>query len=154
MKPALRSPRNFWAGLLYAALGVAAIVVARDYGMGTAARMGPAYFPSVLGGLLALVGVASMLRSVLVDGEAVGRIAWKAAALVTLGTVLFGVLLRPAGLVPALAVLILVSAAASLRFRLEARALALMAALIAFCALVFVKALGLPLPLVGPLLGG
>ncbi len=84
----------------------------------------------------------------------IGAIAWKGAALVTAGTVLFGLLLRPAGLVPALVALILVSASASARFRLEWRASVLMLALIAFCALVFVKGLGLPLPLLGPWFAG
>jgi hypothetical protein len=68
--------------------------------------------------------------------------------------VLFGLLLRPAGLVPALVVLIVVSASASARFRLQWRASGLMVALIAFCALVFVKGLGLPVPLLGHWLAG
>jgi uncharacterized membrane protein HdeD (DUF308 family) len=115
--------------------------------------MGPGYFPTILGALLLLIGIASLVRSFVARGEPLGPIAWKGAALVTGATVLFGFLLRPAGLVPALAVLIFSSAAASSRFKLDWRALALMLALIAFCALVFVKGLGLPLPLVGPWFG-
>ncbi|MFO1314904.1 MAG: tripartite tricarboxylate transporter TctB family protein [Burkholderiales bacterium] len=150
----IRSPKDFWAGALYAALGAAAVVVARDYGMGSSSRMGAGYFPTVLGGLLVAVGLASLVRSFFVRGEPIGAIAWKGMALVTVATVLFGLLLRPAGLVPALVALLLVSAAASHRFRLEWRALALMAALVAFCALVFVKGLGLPVTLFGTWLGG
>jgi hypothetical protein len=149
----IRSPKNFWAGLLYAGVGTAAIAIARDYGMGSGARMGPAYFPTVLGALLLLLGAAALARGFLVDGEAVGDVGWKGLGLVTLATVLFGALLRPAGLVVALAALVLVSAAASFRFRLELRAIALMVLLIAFCALVFVKALGLPVPLAGAWFG-
>jgi hypothetical protein len=145
----VRSPKDFWAGLLYAAFGGAAIVIARDYGMGSSSRMGPAYFPTVLGSLLLLIGIASLVRSFFAKGEPIGAIAWKGMFLVTSATVLFGVLLRPAGLVAALAVLILVSAAASIKFRFDWRALTMMAGLIVFCALVFVQGLGLPVSLLG-----
>ena len=153
MPALIRSPKDFWAGVLYAAIGGAAIVIARDYGMGSSSRMGPAYFPTVLGGLLLLIGIASLVRSFFARGEPIGAIAWKGMFLVTLATVLFGVLLRPAGLVVALATLILVSAAASVKFRVDWRALALMVGLIVFCGLVFVKGLGLPVPLLGTWFG-
>jgi len=149
----IRAPKDFWAGLLYGGVGAAAVIIARDYSWGRGGRMGPGYFPTILGALLLLIGIASLVRSFVARGEPLGPIAWKGAALVTGATVLFGFLLRPAGLVPALAVLIFSSAAASSRFKLDWRALALMLALIAFCALVFVKGLGLPLPLVGPWFG-
>jgi Tripartite tricarboxylate transporter TctB family len=145
----IRSPKDFWTGLLYAGFGGAAVLIARDYGMGSSSRMGAGYFPTVLGSLLLLIGIASLVRSFVVKGGPVGTVAWKGLLLITLATVLFGVLLRPAGLIAALAVLILVSAAASVKFRLDWRALALMAGLIVFCALVFVKALGLPVSLLG-----
>jgi hypothetical protein len=145
----IRSQQDFGAGLLYAAFGLAALLMARDYGMGTASRMGPGYFPTALGALLLLTGIASVVRSFFRDGKPIGAVAWKGAALVTAATVLFGLLLRPAGLVPGLVALILVGASASSRFRFEWRAGALMLALIAFCALVFVKGLGLPIPLLG-----
>lgn len=148
--PAVRSPKNLWAGLLYVGIGAAAVLIARDYGMGTGSRMGPAYFPTVLGALLALLGVAAIVRAFLVDGEPLGALAVKPILLVTAGTLLFGVLLRPAGLVPAVAALVLVSAAASARFRLEPKALALALLLVAFCALVLVKGLGLNVTLLGP----
>jgi hypothetical protein len=154
MARVIRSPRDFWAGVLYIAFGGAAVLMARDYGMGSGARMGPAYFPTVLGSLLFLIGAASIARSFVVRGEPVGAIAWKGLILVTAGTVLFGALLRPAGMIAAIAVLVLVSAAASAKFRLEWKALALMVLLIAFCALVFVRGLGMNVPLVGPWLGG
>lgn len=153
MATPIKSPKDFWAGLLYAGFGAAAVLIAGEYGWGSSSRMGPGYFPIVLGSLLLLVGAASFVRSFLVSGEPIGAITWKGLALVTGGTVLFGALLRPAGLLPALLALILVSAAASAKFRLDWRALALMGVLIAFCALVFVKGLGLPLPLLGTWFG-
>jgi len=150
----IRSPKDFWAGVLYAGFGAAALLIARDYGMGSASRMGPGYFPTVLGGLLLVIGVASLLRGFLSKGEPVGAIAWKGALFVTAATVAFGLLLRPAGLVAALLALILISAMGSVKFRLEPKAIALMVGLIAFCALVFVVGLGLPTPLLGTLFGG
>src|SRR5512134_3035646 len=94
----IRSQKDFGAGLLYAAFGVAALLMARDYGMGSASRMGPGYFPTTLGALLLLIGMASLARAFFREGKPIGLVAWKGAALVTAGTVLFGLLLRPAGL--------------------------------------------------------
>jgi hypothetical protein len=150
VKAPIRSPKDFGAGVLYAAFGAGAILLARDYGMGSGARMGPAYFPSVLGSLLVLIGVASIVRSLTRDGEPLGAIAWKPLVLVAAATALFGLLLRGAGLVPAIVVLVLMSAAASVRFRADWRAAGLMVLLVAFCALVFVQGLGLRVPLLGP----
>ena len=154
MSKVLRSPKDFWAGLMYSGFGGAALLIARDYGMGSASRMGPGYFPTVLGGLLLVIGVTSLLRGFLTKGEPLGAIAWKGMILVSGATVAFGLLLRPLGLIAALLGLILISALASVKFRLEAKAIAAMVGLIVFCGLVFVVGLGLPTPLLGTLLGG
>ncbi|HEY7675371.1 MAG TPA: tripartite tricarboxylate transporter TctB family protein [Burkholderiales bacterium] len=55
--------KDFWAGLMFIAFGVAFMAVAQDYAMGTAVRMGPAYFPTVLGGMLAVLGAAILFRA-------------------------------------------------------------------------------------------
>lgn len=144
----IRNPKDFWAGLIYLAVGLAALLIARDYEMGSALRMGPAYFPTVLGGLLALIGAAAVGRALLVPGEAIGRLALKGTALVCGATILFAVLVRGAGLVVAIAVLVLVSSIASIRFRWGSAAL-LAVGLAVFCVLVFVQGLGVPLPVVG-----
>ena len=60
MRPLVRSPKDFGAGLVYVVFGVAAVWIGRDYPFGTGARMGPGYFPSVLGGLLVLFGLAGL----------------------------------------------------------------------------------------------
>ena len=155
MRTAIRAPKDFWAGMLYALLGGSAVLIAAgEYPMGTGSRMGPGYFPIILGLLLLAFGLASLVRSFLRDGAPVGAIAWKPLALVTLATALFGLLLPMLGLVPALLALLLLSASASSRFRFERRAAAGLVLLIAFCALVFVTALGVPLPLRGSWFGG
>lgn len=148
----IRNPKDFWAGAIYLGMGVATVMIARDYPMGTAVRMGPAYFPTILGALLSLFGLAALIRSFRGYGEAVGAFAWKGLLFIAAAVVLFGVLARGAGLIPSLVVLVVVSAYASAKFHWGA-ALALAVGLTAFCALVFVKALGVPLPLLGPWLG-
>ena len=148
-----RNPRDFWAGLIYLVLGIAVLWIGRDYTLGTSARMGPGYFPAVLGGLLVLFGIISVARSFVRPGGAVSAIAWKPVALVLGGTVLFGLLLERAGLIVALPVLIVVSALASRHTRLDATSVAALVGIVAFCVLVFVKGLGVPMPLLGSWFG-
>jgi putative tricarboxylic transport membrane protein len=149
----IRNPKDFWAGILYVAIGVGALWVGQDYKMGTATRMGSGYFPAVISGLLVLLGVASTVRSFFRPGEPVGRLAGKPLALIVAGMILFGLLARGAGLIVALPLLALVSGYASQRFRVV-QTLAITAVLSAFCILVFVVGLGIPLPLFGRWFGG
>jgi lysylphosphatidylglycerol synthetase-like protein (DUF2156 family) len=152
MALAIRNPKDFWSGVIFLATGAAAVVLAREYPLGSTFKMGPGYFPTVLGALLALVGLATSLRGLWRPGTEVGRFAVRELALVLIATVLFGVLLRGAGLLAAVVILVVVSAYASQRFRWGASA-TLAAGMAAFCWLVFVKALGLPIPILGPWLG-
>lgn len=149
----IRNPKDFLSGLMFLGLGGGAILLGQDQEVGKAVRMGPGYFPLVLSGLLCLVGVACVLRSLLQDGTAPERLAWRPLLLVVTSTVVFGVLLRNAGLVAALTVSILISALASRQFSARGTALT-MVLLTAFCYLVFLKGLGLPIPVLGPWLGG
>jgi len=55
--------KDFWAGLMFIAFGLAFMWVAQSYAMGTSVRMGPAYFPTMLGGLLAVLGAAVLFRA-------------------------------------------------------------------------------------------
>jgi len=52
MQLEIRNNRDVWAGAMLIATGAASVIIARDYSFGTSLRMGPGYFPSVLGGLL------------------------------------------------------------------------------------------------------
>ncbi len=145
----IRGPRDFGIGAIYLALGLAGFIIARNYSFGTSGRMGPGYFPTVISSLLIVFGLVTIARGVFREGAPIGAINWKGILLVTLSVCAFGYLLERAGLVAALLALILISAAASERFRLEARALAGVVALIVFCAVVFVEGLGLPMPILG-----
>ena len=148
----IRHPKDFWTGIIFLFFGLAAVVLGRDYQMGTAARMGPAYFPTVLGILLAVIGAIGVVRSFLRPGEAVGKFYVKEIILILSAVILFGVLMRGAGLVPAVLVIVLVSAYASPKFSIGPNLL-LAGGLAIFSVLVFVKLLGLPMPIFGPWLG-
>jgi uncharacterized membrane protein YhhN len=145
----IRAPKDFWTGVIYLAVGALGILVGREYSFGSAGRMGPGYFPFAISCLLLLFGVITVVRSFLTDGEPVGALAWKAIALVIGSVVAFGLLLPTAGLVIAMLVMVLMSAAASEKFRFDWAATAGLVGLVVFCSLVFVKGLGVPMPLVG-----
>ena len=138
--------KDAWAGLLLIAVGAGAILVARDYPFGTALRMGPGYFPVMLGALLILFGLA-ILAAGLRRGERIaGSWSLRALFVLPLSLILFGLLMQHAGFVPAMLVLIFGSAAAGSEFRfVEVLLFAL--ALTALAVVVFVWGLGLPYPL-------
>lgn len=145
----IRHPKDFWTGCIFLTIGLAAVIIGLDYPMGTAGRMGPAYFPTVLGGLLTLIGAAALVRSFVRVGEPVGKIHLKELALILGAVLLFGFLMRGAGLVPAVIVIVMLSAFASTMFTWRA-SIILAIGLAVFAVVVFVKLLGLPLPILGP----
>jgi hypothetical protein len=149
----IRNAKDFWTGLIYVFFGATAILVARDYGMGTAVKMGPAYFPTILGGLLVGIGVISVIRSFIIPGAPIAAFAFKGLILVSVSALVFGFLVRRAGLAVALPLLVIISAYASTRFRWRPTLL-IAAGLTVFCVLVFLKGLGIPLPIIGPWFGG
>jgi putative tricarboxylic transport membrane protein len=145
----IRSIKDLLAGLLYIFFGASAILIARDYNMGTAFKMGPAYFPTVLSTLLIAVGSISVIRAFILSGTPIGSISIKGLLLVTASIVVFGLLVRGAGVAIALPLLLFISAAASTKFRWQTT-LMIAAGLTLFCVLVFLKGLGIPLPVIGP----
>jgi hypothetical protein len=142
----IKSPKNFWAGLMFSAFGLFFLVDARNYRLGSATKMGPAYFPTVLGGLMVVLGAIIFFQSFVVKGQKVSAMSFRPLFFIILGLLLFGYLLESVGLVIALALLIVISALAGYQFKLK-EALILSVLLIVFSALVFVKGLGLPFPL-------
>lgn len=149
----IRNPKDFWSGLLFLAVGGTAVLLAQKYKLGTAFKMGPGYFPTALGGLLALVGLLAVLRSFIRPGTAIEPFHWRLLLMVTGSTVLFGLLMRGAGLSVAVLALVLASSAASIYFRWRT-ALILAAGLTVMTVLLFVKGLGLPISLIGTWFGG
>ena len=142
----IKSPKDFWAGLMFIVFGVFFLVVAGNYQMGSAVRMGPAYFPTVLGGLMAVLGGIVFFQSLVIEGPAVPKLSFKPIFFISLSLVLFGYLLKPLGFVLSLVVLIFVCAFGGHEFRAKEVAI-LTVILIIFSVLVFVKGLTLPFPL-------
>ena len=128
------------------AVGVAAVLMTGSIPFGTALRMGPGYFPTILGGVLALFGLWLVVKALRHSDAIEGGWSLRALIVLPLSLVLFGILMDRAGFIPALAVLIFGSAAASREFKLGEVA-ALTVFLIVFCVGVFVWGLGLPYPL-------
>jgi hypothetical protein len=145
----LRAERDFYAGLLYVLLAAAFLWFGRNYKVGVASRMEPGYFPLTLGCVLGALGLVSIGRSFLANGNPVGGFAWRPLCLITLAVLAFATLLEPAGLILALPMLVTIAAMASEETRYDFALLVLLLGLTAFCITVFVKALGVPLPILG-----
>jgi len=143
----LRNNRDFLAGLIFVLIGVLAVAVARDYPMGTAMRMGSGYFPAVLGGILILLGAWVLARGIRSGEKVKGEWGWKPLALVALSIVLFGFLMARLGLIPALAAVLVVSAAGGREFRVK-EVLVLTALMSVFAVLVLLYLLKMPYPLI------
>src|SRR6478609_8269150 len=109
----IRSPKDFWAGLIFIAIGSGFILLSRQYRLGDLHRMGPAMFPTLVGGLLAALGAVIALRSLIFDGEPVPRLYARPIGVTLLAIVLYGAALRWLGLVAAIAVLVLLGAYAA-----------------------------------------
>jgi hypothetical protein len=147
MKFDWRYNRDFFAGLLYIGLGAVAMWIARDYPFGSALRMGPGYFPSVLGGIMIGFGIIVVLMGIKNNEKIKPGFSWRALIVLPIATVVFGVTMEEAGFIPALALLIPVSAAASKEFKwLEV--LFLTIGLILLSLAVFIWGLGLPYPMI------
>ena len=142
----IRHPKDFFAGVIFIAFGIAAIVIGSNYALGTAARMGPGYFPRILGILLILLGSALALRALRLQGSPIPAWKWRPTLIVLGSVVLFGMVVTHLGLVLSTILLIVVSSAASHEFRpKEASISAILLAALAVG--VFVIGLKLQLPI-------
>ena len=144
MKIELRNNKDFFAGLLFMFIGLGALFIAQNnYSMGTSLRMGPGYFPTVLGGILAAFGLYVMVRG-LIKGEKVEGV-WgiRPLILVTLGIVAFGFIMERLGMVPALFAMFFISAFGGYEFKFK-EVLILAVVMTFSCWLIFIYGLGLP----------
>jgi hypothetical protein len=143
----VRNHRDLWAGVMFFVFGVLFMVLSQQYKMGTAGRMGPAYFPTMLGALLAILGLAIFIGAYAkVNREMkLESVGWRELSLVLFSVALFALLLPLMGMVIALVVLIGVSSLASHEFSLKDTAGSTVV-LIALSYLVFAKGLELQFP--------
>ncbi len=142
----LSKSRDFYSGLMFVVLGVGAYVIAQGYTVGAAGRMGPGYFPSLAGGLLALLGVATIVRAAVFDRTEVKRFALKPMILIIGAVVTFAFLLDPAGLAIASLALVVLARLGGYEFRIR-EVLISYVLLVAAAWLVFAYWLGLPIHL-------
>ena len=114
----IRNQRDFGAGIMYMVIGLFFTVIATQYPMGTAAKMGPGYFPFYLGILMTLLGLLVLIKSMGAKAaiESIPKFNWKIMAQITGSVVLYGLLLPRMGFLVAVVVLVLVSASASKEF--------------------------------------
>ena len=142
----IRHPKDFFAGLLFIAFGFAALVIGSNYALGTAARMGPGYFPRILGILLICLGSALALRALKLNGPPVPAFKWRPLVIVLGSVTVFGMIVNYAGVALSTLFLIVASSAASHEFRWR-ESLVAGAALAALAVGVFVIGLKLQLPI-------
>jgi len=142
----IRSPKDFWAGLIFVALGAAFIALALQYRLGDLHRIGPGFFPTAVGVLLVVLGMIVTGRAFVLEGSSVERMEPRPLLVSLLAIVMFGLALQWLGLVAAIAVLVVAGACAARDVRIG-QTVALAAFLVVFAVAVFVWLLGLPLPL-------
>jgi hypothetical protein len=138
--------RDFWAGMMFVGFGAAAMFIARDYRFGSAMRMGPGFFPTILGGILIAFGVCIMAVGLRRGERIQERVSIRALVLLPLSLILFGLLMHWAGFIPALVVLIFMSAASGREFHFL-EVLMLTGILTAAAVALFIWGLELPFPL-------
>lgn len=152
----IKSQKDFFSGLMFMSVGVAFAWGASTYNIGEGARMGPGYFPLVLGVLLAAIGAFTIFESLVVeteDGEKIGSFAWKPLVFIIGANVAFGILLGgipriglPAfGLIAGIYALVFIASLAGDEFRWK-EVLVLATVLAVGSYLAFVKLLNLQFP--------
>lgn len=145
----LKNAKDFWSGVMFIAFGLFFAGFARQYDMGTSARMGPAYFPTVLGLLLIAIGIFVAFQGIKLEPEeghgAVDKFHFKPLLLVLGGVVAFGLLLRPAGMIVALSAMIIIASFGSGEFKWR-EVLPLTAGLALLVWVMFIWGLGLTIP--------
>ena len=139
----ITSPQDFWSGVMFIAFGALAIVIARDYPMGSAMRMGPGYFPTAIGGCLVILGIIVAATGFKMKGEAIGAFPWKAMIFLTIGFASFGWGIDNIGFIPSLAILIILASFAGREYRWR-EVIVETVVLIAGSWLIFIYGIGLP----------
>lgn len=152
----IKSQKDFYSGLMFTTVGVAFAWGASTYNVGTGARMGPGYFPLMLGVVLALLGAVIIFKSLVTPtetGDKIGKLAWKPLFFIITANLLFGVMigglpsigLPPMGMIAGIFALTIVSSLAGESFKLK-EVLILSTVLSVGSYLAFVKLLALQFP--------
>jgi hypothetical protein len=148
MRLRVRNKQDFYAGLMFVGFGLLAFIMARDYPIGSAMRMGPGYFPTYLGGLLISLGAIIGMRAMRIEGPDLKGWSWRPLLVLSGAFIAFGVLMEEihAGFALALAAVILLASLASREFK-PIEAILLVLVLVAGAVGLFIYGLELPYPL-------
>lgn len=143
----IRNQRDFWSGIMFLVLGALFVIFSQAYQLGTPARMGPGFFPTMLGALMALLGLAIVWQSTARTPreERLEPVGWRELFLVLLSVGVFAFALPWLGMVIAITLLIGISAVASHEFSWK-ETLVSIVVLLVMSELVFVKGLELQFP--------
>jgi hypothetical protein len=143
----IRNQKDFWAGVLFLVTGIGFVVLSQEYTMGTAAKMGPGYFPTILGAMMAVLGLMIMIPSVRRHRpeERLTGVDFRTLGLVLLSVVVYALALPTLGFIVAMSLLVFISALASHEFNLKSTAASIVVLLVGSW-LVFVKGLELQFP--------
>ena len=152
----IKSQKDFWAGLMFMASGIAFAWGATNYTIGEGARMGPGYFPLMLGILLAFIGLVVVFQALVLEtenGDPIGAFAWRPLFFIIAANVVFGLMIGglpklgiPAmGLIVGIFALVFVASNAGDEFHLkEVAILSVALAVLSYCA--FIRLLNLQFP--------
>jgi len=151
MAVVMEKPRDVVGGVVVMAIGVGFLLFGQELPMGSSVRMGPGYFPTILSVLMIVLGLLIAVLGLRgPTGESgPSALPWRGLILIIGATLLFGLTLRGLGLGPVLVLTVLATAWASRYAKLRSSVL-LSVGLAVFCSVLFIRLLGLPLPLVGP----
>ena len=144
----IKSEKDFWSGLMFIAIGVGFAWGASNYSFGSAARPGPAYFPFGLGVILAVLGLFVLFKGLTLEvrgGDKIGGWPFKPWLIILGAVVIFGLALPRLGMIITLPLLIAISSFASGEFHWK-EVLINVVVLTLGCWLVFIKGLGLTIP--------
>jgi hypothetical protein len=141
----IKAPQDFGAGALFVVIGLGGLIFAQDLTFGSSRNMGPGYFPTILSVLILVIGVVVALKGMTIEGPSIEELRLRPLLVLITAMLVFGLLIKTAGLAVT-GVLITILAAyaqAGVRIR-ETVVFALV--LTTFITVVFVYALGQPLP--------
>lgn len=145
----IKDRSDFAAGLVFVAVGLVYGRLSLDMALGTALRMGPGFFPFILCGLLVLLGLAIIGKSLLTQADgSLGTVPWRALTMIPLAIVFFGIFIMRLGLFPTVFATAFIGSLSSSQVSLKI-ALAVSLALAIFCTLIFAYGVTLPIPVLG-----
>jgi hypothetical protein len=152
----MNSQKDFFSGAMFITVGSAFAIGSSNYAIGSGAKMGPGYFPLILGVLLTLLGAVIAVKALITpteDGDKIGAFAWKPLFFIILANVVFGacigglpaVGLPPLGLIPGIFLLTAIAAYAGNDFRIkEVLVLAVILSVISYLAFIVLLKLQFP----------